>query len=144
MTAKYFSCLASVGVVTALISLPARGADLYWRTDKTSGIWTGVNWSVSALPTGGSAWDANSNAVFTADSTVTFATTDIGNVTVADGVTVTVAENGTLGTGGNIRTISVGSGGALIWESQTLSDALGEVGMGFIKDGAGTLEYGGF
>ncbi len=120
----------------------AKAADEYWRTDGTTGgTWTSTYWNIgSANATGGTGWTSGNNAVFTANSTLTFATTTVGNITVADGVTVTVSQNGTLSTGGAARTINVGTGSLLSWATQSVSTSASQAG--FIKTGAGTWNIG--
>ena len=81
----------------------AAWGQLSWRTDGISGIWTGTNWSASPSATGGTAYTANTDAIFSANSTVTFATVSIGNVTVNDGVTVTISNAGTLSMAGPVQ-----------------------------------------
>ena len=113
-------------------------AQLYWRTDGTAGTWTSTNWGSSALPTGGTAWTSGSNAIFNANSTVTYATTVVGNVTVANGITVTLAQAGTA-SGTTVRTYDVGTGSTLTWSGQGLSTSSG---FGVIKNGAGIWNMG--
>jgi autotransporter-associated beta strand protein len=120
--------------------------DLYWRTDGTAGGWTGTNWNLgSPTATGGTGYTTSTEANFTANSTVTFATATIGNVIVGDGVTgilVTVSNAGTFSTGGNIRTFDIGTNSTLTWTSQSISAAAANAGMGFIKNGGGTWSMG--
>lgn len=125
-------------VLATLSPLPA-AADLYWRTDGTSGTWTGANWSGTATAAGGAAWVNSANVVFSEASSVIFATTPIGNVTVAAGKTVAITAAGTLATGGNVRTFDVGTGAVLNWAGQDFSTA---AGTGFIKNGAGVWNMG--
>ena len=113
-------------------------AQLYWRTDGTAGTWTSTNWGSSALPTGGTAWTSGSNAIFNANSTVTYATTVVGNVTVANGITVTLAQAGTA-SGTTVRTYDVGTGSTLTWSGQGLSTSSG---FGVIKNGEGIWNMG--
>ena len=117
--------------------------DEYWRTDGTTGgTWTSAFWNIgSANATGGTGWTAGSNAFFTANSTLTFATNAVGNVSLSDGVTVTVTAAGTLTLGG-IRTFDIGTGSMLTWTSQSQSTAAANEGAGIIKNGAGTLNWG--
>ena len=113
---------------------------LYWRTDGTSGTWTTSSyWSSSPTSTGGSAWVSGSNAVFTANSTLTFATTTLGNVTVANGVTVTMTAGGTLSTTA-ARILDIGAGSTLTWTGQGWSTSASSVG--FVKNGAGIWSIG--
>lgn len=124
--------------VFLLAAIPAN-AQLYWRTDGTSGTWTGANWSNPASATGGTGWTADSNAIFNENSTLTFESTQIGNLTVAAGKTATITAAGTLGTSGNVRSFDIGTGAVLNWVSQDFSTASG---TGFIKNGAGTWNMG--
>ncbi|MCK9210554.1 MAG: T9SS type A sorting domain-containing protein [Ignavibacteriaceae bacterium] len=113
---------------------------LYWRTDGTSGTWTGANWSNPASATGGIAWTDNTDAIFSANSTLTFVTgTSIGNVTVNDGITVTVTAAGTLSMNGSVRTFNIGTGSTLTWNSQTVT---ANSAAGITKSGSGTLSLG--
>ena len=114
---------------------------LFWRTDGTTGLWTGTNWSNPATATGGQPWVPGDDAEFSANSTVTFATNTVSNVTVDDGATVTVTAGGTLTLAG-IRTFNIGTGSSLTWPSQSQSTALGNEGAGLIKNGAGVLNWG--
>jgi autotransporter-associated beta strand protein len=81
----------------------------------------------------------NTNVQFTVDSTATFATTSIGNVTVADGKTVTVNQAGTLSTNGAVRTFNIGTGSTLTWTGQNVSN---NSSSGFIKSGSGIWNIG--
>jgi autotransporter-associated beta strand protein len=66
---------------------------------------------------------------------------NVGNVTVANNVTVTFASVGsTFATSGSVRTIDVGSGATLDFSSQAISTA---AGTGFIKTGPGVLALAG-
>jgi autotransporter-associated beta strand protein len=130
---------------TSRITAPNSGAaDLFWRTDGTTGSWTGSNWSNPATTTGGTAWTSGDDAFFTANSTVTFASTAVADVTLSAGISVTVSQAGTLspGAGGVIRTFDIGAGSTLTWTNQTLSGAAGSEGQGVIKNGDGTLNLG--
>jgi len=111
---------------------------LYWRTDGTAGgTWTSSFWSNPASATGGTGWTSGNDAQFSANSTLTYVSgTSIGNVTVDDGVTVTVTTAGTLPTGTHIYT--VGSGSTLTWVSQAISAGASS----FDKEGAGTWNLG--
>ncbi len=53
---------------------------------------------------------------------------------------VTWTAAGTFSTGGNVRTIDVGTGGTLAWNGQNIATA---AGTGFIKNGSGTWNIGG-
>lgn len=128
-----------VVAVMCLVSSTAYG-QLFWRTDGTSGTWTASNWGTSAGGPFTTTWTSGSNAVFNATSTATFATTTVGDVTVADGVTVTVSQAGTLSTGGAARTFTIGSGSTLTWTTQSVSTSASQAG--FIKTGSGTWNIG--
>lgn len=131
------SAVAAVGV-----SHTAGAADAYWRTDGTSGTWTSANWNIGEPnATGGTGWATGNNAVFTADSMLTFATATLGNVTVADGRTITISANQTLTLAG-VRTFDIKIGATLNWISQGQSTAAGNEGAGIIKTGSGTLNWG--
>jgi autotransporter-associated beta strand protein len=112
---------------------------LFWNTNNATATWTNANWAASSGGPFTTAWTTNSNARFTANSTVTFASTSIGNVTVDNGVTVTVTAAGTLSSANSVRTIDVGTGALLTWTSQTISN---NSTTGFIKNGAGTWNIG--
>ena len=119
-------------------------AQQFWRTDGTSGTWTGANWGASGAGPFTTSYVANSDAQFTANSTVTFATAAIGNVTVDAGKIVTIAAGGTAtfgaaGAGGLVRTFDIGSGATLTWQSQSIT-ATSTAGL--IKNGDGTLDLG--
>ncbi len=119
----------------------AHAADQYWRTDNSSASWTTSNWAASDAGPFTTAWSSGSDVFFTADSTITFATTTVGNVTLSDDVDVNVTSGGTLTLGG-VRTFDIGDGATLTWTSQSQSTASGNEGAGIIKDGAGTLNWG--
>jgi len=133
----------ALGLKAIVLCLSASSvqAQLFWRTDGTSGTWTGGNWSATPTATGGSSWASGSDAAFNANSTVTFATTTVGNVTVADGVTVTATAGGTLSTGSaSARIFDIGTGSTLTWTGQTVGTTANNAG--FIKSGAGTWNIG--
>jgi autotransporter-associated beta strand protein len=123
----------------AIGSLGSAHADLFWNPNGTSATWTAANWSSTGSSPFTTAWATNTNVQFTADSTVTFATTSIGNVTVADGRTVTIAQAGTLSTNGAVRTFDVGTGSTLTWTTQNVS---ANSSSGFIKSGSGIWNIG--
>ena len=117
-------------------------SDQYWKTDgTTSSTWTSSVWGTSGSGPFATAWSSGNNAVFTADSTLTFATTTVGNVTVSAGKTVIVTAAGTLTLAG-VRTFDIGTGGTLTWASQAQSTAIGNEGAGIIKNGGGILNLG--
>jgi fibronectin-binding autotransporter adhesin len=107
--------------------------------------WNAARWNNSADgPTYASTYTAN-NAVSFTSGTYSFAgmgaSTNVGNITVADTVTVNFPSvNSSIATGGNIRTITVGSSGLLDFQGQVFSTA---AGTGFIKNGSGVLALAG-
>jgi autotransporter-associated beta strand protein len=115
------------------------GQTLYWNTNGASNTWTAANWSATGLAPFTTAWTANTDAVFNANSTVTFATTSIGNVTVANGITITVTKAGTYSSNGAVRTFNVGTGSTLTWQSQVVT---ANSAAGITKSGAGILDLG--
>ncbi len=110
-------------------------AQLFWNTNGLSSTWTATNWGTSAGGPFTTGWTNNTDAVFNANSLITFVTnTQIGNVTVADGVNVTMTAAGTYSNGANVRTLTVGTGSVLDYAGQNISTVAGN---GFIKNGAG-------
>ena len=139
---KKFVKIMMVAAIGLMVSGQVRAADEYWRTDGTSGgTWTSTYWSNPASAAGGTGWTSGNNAVFTANSTLTFATATIGNVTVSNNATVVVTQAGTLTLGG-VRTFDVESGSTLTWSGQSQSTSAGNEGAGIIKNGGGTLSLG--
>jgi autotransporter-associated beta strand protein len=126
---------ASLGIVQAQTS--------YTGTAST-GLWFSSRWNntTDAAPYT-SAFTANNAASFAA-GTYTFTgggTGSVGNITLADGASVTFsAASGTWGTGGNVRTLTIGSGSIFDLSTNSMSTT---VGTGFIKDGSGVLALGG-
>ena len=121
----------------------AFGQSSYTSTSAT-GLWFSSRWNntADAAPYT-SAFTANNAASF-ASGTYTFTgggTGNVGNVTLADNTTVTFsAASGTLATGGLVRTITVGTGSLLDFNTNAFSTA---TGTGFIKNGAGVLATAG-
>ncbi len=138
-TRPLFASRLSLPLAVALAAMFARDAahaQQYWNTNGTGAVINTANWGAAPAGPFTNAFAANTNIVFGANSAVTGATVDIGNVTVADGVTVTFTAGGTIGTSGNIRTLDVGTGATLNLAGQALSVA---AGSGYIKNGSGTL-----
>ncbi len=126
---------AAAILITALGVAQNAHAQLYWNTNGVTNMWTAANWGTSPGGPFNVGWTNNSDAVFNAASLITFVTnTQVGNVTVADGVTVALTAAGTYSNGGNVRTLDVGTGSILDYASQNISTAAGN---GFIKNGAG-------
>ena len=113
-------------------------AEQYWRTDGASGgTWTSTNWSNPASATGGTAWGSGNDAFFTAGSTLTFVTSTLfRNVTLSDGIAVTITAAGTASAGAHIYDIRTGS--SLTWQSQNFTAN----GTSFTKNGQGTWNIG--
>jgi hypothetical protein len=133
-------------VVPAVIAMgmasQVKATELFWDTSGATGnTWTSSKWGTSASGPFTSPWTAAANATFTANSTNTFATATVGNVTVSANQTVTVTAGGTLTLGG-VRTFDIGSGATLAWTGQAQSTAAGNEGAGIIKNSAGTLNWG--
>ena len=121
-------------------------AQSYTSTGVTT-AWNSARWNNSsdAAPYD-SAFIANNAVSFTSGSYV-FAgmgtTTDVGNVTVANGVTVSIQPlfiQDAYATGGSVRTFNIGSGGLFDFQDQSISPA---EGTGFIKSGDGVLALAG-
>ena len=123
---------ALAGILTSRPAL----AQQYWNTNGVGAALSAANWSASASGPFTDAFTANGDIVFGANSAVTGATVNVGNITVGNGFTVTYTAGGTMGTGGNVRTLDVGTGASLNLAGQALSLA---AGTGFIKNGDGIL-----
>ena len=120
------------------------GQTSYTSTSATT-AWNAARWNNSsdASPYT-SAFTAN-NAVNFTSGTYNFAgmgaSTNVGNVTVANNVTVSFTSIGSsFATNGAVRTFDIGSGGLFDFNAQSISTA---AGTGFIKTGAGVFATGG-
>ncbi|OYW71709.1 MAG: hypothetical protein B7Z37_26980 [Verrucomicrobia bacterium 12-59-8] len=138
--------LLRASMIMALLGLSisqvrAAPVDEYWRTDGTTGgTWTSTFWNIgSATATGGTGWTAANNAVFSANSTLTFASSTVGNVSVTNGSTVNITAGGTLTLSPLISTFDIGTGSTLTWQGQTV---VASSASGITKNGAGTLDLG--
>lgn len=122
----------------------ARGQTAY-TSNTATGAWFTDRWNNSADgPDYISAYTFNRNVSFTSGA-YTFAGMgggiNVGNITVANGVTVTfTSAANTFQTAGTVRTIDVGEDGVMDFSSQSFSTA---AGVGFIKNGAGVLALSG-
>lgn len=122
----------------------ARGQTAY-TSNTATGAWFTDRWNNSADgPDYTSAYTFNRNVSFTSGA-YTFAGMgggiNVGNITVANGVTVTfTSAANTFQTAGTVRTIDVGEDGVMDFSSQSFSTA---AGVGFIKNGAGVLALSG-
>ena len=133
------------GILTLLImvmGIVSWGQTSYTSTSST-GLWSSTRWNnTSDVAPYTSAFTANNAASFTS-GTYNFTgggTIQVGNVTVASGVTVNfTAISGSFGTNGAVRTYDIGSGGFFDFNAQAISTA---VGTGFIKSGAGVFATG--
>ena len=137
---KYF-LIAVFGAMFATVTALAQ--DSYTGTNST-GTWFSARWnnSADAAPYT-SAFTVGNNAIFTSGN-YTFtgmgSASNVGNITLLDNVNVTFTSTGSsLATGGNIRTITVGSGSVFDLAANAISTA---VGTGFIKQGAGVYATG--
>ena len=131
-------CFALLIVTLGMVG-QVKAADEYWRTDGNSTkIWTDTSWNIgSATATGGTGWTSGNNAVFTAASALTFASSTVGNVTV--NATTTISQAGTFSNGGTVSTFTVADGVTLTWTSQAFSTT---AGTGLAKSGNGTWSIG--
>jgi autotransporter-associated beta strand protein len=128
----------------ALLAAPQAQAQLYTGTTNT-GTWASARWTnASNAANFTNAWVQNSDTIFLAGLTYTFAgsgTVTSGKVTVQSNATVTfTAASGTWGTGGNVRTLDVGTNSLLDFAANAISTA---AGTGFIKTGSGVFAMSG-
>ena len=143
-TAVHRVCFGSLFGLLLAAGDDARGQTAY-TSNTATGAWFTDRWNNSADgPDYTSAYTFNRNVSFTSGA-YTFAGMgggiNVGNITVANGVTVTfTSAANTLQTAGSVRTIEVGSGGVIDFSSQSFSTA---AGVGFIKNGAGVLALSG-
>ncbi len=134
-----FTALLLAGVANAQAQTSYTGT-------ASTGLWNSSRWNNSADASPfTSAWIASNSASFAAGAyTFTGANTsgavNVGNITLASGVTVTFsAVSGTIGTTA-VRTLNIGTGSLLDFGTQATST---QVGTGFIKSGAGVLATAG-
>lgn len=127
-----------------LISTATVWAQISYTSTAVSTAWNAARWNNTAdIAPYTSTFTANNEASFTSGF-YTFggmgATVNVGNITVANGVSVNFATVGsTFGTGGNVRTIDIGSGGLFDFNGQQISTA---AGTGFVKNGPGVFATG--
>ena len=126
---------ASLGIVQAQTS--------YTGTAST-GLWFSNRWNNTTDAAPYTATFTTNNAASFAAGTYTFTgggTGSVGNITLADGASVTFsAASGTWGTGGNVRTLTIGNGSILDLFGNSVSTT---AGTGFIKNGNGVFGTGG-
>jgi hypothetical protein len=117
------------------------GQTSYTSTSVTT-AWNAARWNNSADgPTYTSTYTANQPVTFTSgtydfSTGIGSGTINIGNINLSNNVIVNFSGTtaGTFATGGNVRTITVGSGALLNTAGQGISTA---AGTGFIKNGSG-------
>lgn len=130
-------------ILLSFIFLVGSNFEAFSQTSYTgntsTGNWFTARWNnaTDAAPYS-SAFTVGNNAVFTSGN-YTFtgmgSASTVGNITLLENVNVTFTTVGSsLSTGGNVRTITVGSGSVLDLNGLATSTA---VGTGFIKNGAG-------
>jgi len=140
---SYKFAIATFTILLLAGGLSAQAQTSYTGTAST-GLWFSSRWNnASDASPYTSAFTANNSASFAAGN-YTFTgggTGNIGNITLANGANVTFsAASGTLGTGGNVRTLNIGTGSILNFAGNSISAA---AGVGFVKSGAGVLALGG-
>ena len=134
--------LASCILFSASVFVAA-AQDSYTGTNST-GNWFTARWNnTSDAAPYTNTFTVGNNAIFTAGN-YTFtgmgSSSNVGNITLLDNVNVKFSSVGSsLNTGGNVRTISVGTGSVLDLNGLTYSTA---AGTGFIKEGAGVFATG--
>ncbi len=126
------------------LGVAAAQAQTSFTSTTATSAWNAARWNntTDAAPYT-SAFTANNAVSFTSGS-YTFAgmgaTTNVGNVTVAPGVSVSFSSIGsTYATGGLVRTINVGAGGLFDLSGNSVSTA---GGTGLIKSGDGVFGTG--
>ena len=132
----------AAGLILSAFAPHASAQTSYTSTTATT-AWNAARWNNSADgPTYTSTFTSGQVVNFTS-GTYTFAgmgaSTNVGNVTVASGVSVTVTTGSTYATGGLVQTINIGSGGLFDLQGSISTAA----GTGFIKSGAGVLAIAG-
>ncbi len=134
--------LCTVILIAAASIISAKAAS-FTSTSATT-AWNTGRWNNTADgPSYTSAYTANNDVSFTS-GTYSFAgmgaSINVGNITVASGVTVNFPTlSNSLATNGTVRTIDVGSGGLFDFNGLSLSTA---AGTGFNKTGSGVLGTG--
>ena len=136
--------LRSAIFVLAAASVGAAQGQISFTSTSATTAWNAARWNNSSDAAPYTSTFTANNAVNFTSGTYTFAgmgaPTDVGNVTVASGVSVTFASIGsTYATGGAVRTINVGSGGLFDLNANAFSTA---AGTGLIKSGAGVFGTG--
>jgi autotransporter-associated beta strand protein len=132
-------------IALAATTLTGAQAQTSFTSTSATTAWNASRWnnSTDAAPYT-STFTANNAVNFTSGS-YSFAgmgaTVNVGNISLSSNVTVNFASIGnTFATGGNVRTIDVGSGALMDFQSQAISTA---AGTGFIKNGSGVLALAG-
>jgi fibronectin-binding autotransporter adhesin len=136
-------------ILTALVAAAfptmSANAQTSYTSNSAATAWNAARWNNSADAAPYTSTFTANNAVNFTSGTYSFAgmgaTVNVGNVTVADGVTVNFASIGsTYATGGLVRTINVGANGLFDLNGNSVSTA---AGTGLIKSGAGVFGTGG-
>lgn len=126
------------------ISTSAAWAQISYTSTAVATSWNTARWNNTAdVAPYTSTFTANNEASFTSGF-YTFAgmgaTVNVGNITVANGVSVNFASiSNTFATNGNVRTINIGSGALFDFLSQSISSV---AGTGFVKNGPGVFATG--
>ena len=123
-----------------VVSLPTQTSaqTLYWNTNGSSATFTNANWGTGTAGPFTTAWTSGRDAVFSAASASTFATTTVGNVTV--NANTTIGSGGTLTAKAGGSTVTVADGVTLTWTGQSWSTVSGAAI--FTKAGNGTWNIG--
>jgi len=138
-TVAFYVC----GFVSFLLMSSMASAQSFTSTTATT-AWNAARWNnTTDVAPYTSTFTANNAVSFTSGS-YTFAgmgaSTNVGNVTVASGVTVNFASIGsTYATNGAVRTFNLGSGSLFDFNGQQISTA---AGTGFIISGSGVFATG--
>jgi autotransporter-associated beta strand protein len=142
--------LVRVGLIAAT-TLALSASNVMAQTSFTStsatGAWNTARWNNSTDgPAYSSTYTANQPVNFTSTTGTSFsfagmgAAINVGNVTVAPGVSVTFGSTGsTYSTNAAVRTMDIGSGASFNFNGQAISTS---TGTGFNKTGSGTLIMG--
>ena len=120
-------------------------AQISYTSTTATTAWNAARWNNSADgPSYTSTYTANQNVSFTAGS-YSFAgmgaSLNVGNITLGNNVTVNFTAGSTFATGGNVRTITLGSGSTFDFNTQQMSSA---AGTGIIISGSGVFGTGNY
>lgn len=140
MTFKFLSLL----ILSTFCYLNLAIGQTSFTSTSATGAWNTARWNnASDAAPYDAAFTTNNNVSFTSGTyniAGMGAKINVGNITVANGVTVNFTSiSDTFATNSTVRTITVGSGGLFDLNSNLISSA---GGTGFIKDGAGVFATG--